>query len=415
MANDFPDEADGTVASHSHSVTNSKTGPGSVVGSFHRRRTTTAAGPTVKLFAAPAGGDRKKNKKTATGSTNNKKKTGGTTNNNNNNNSHQSNNDKNKTITPSDLDIIQRQLEMTRKQLEERDVLDETFVGQTETSGSTETPESTGSDCDYSEGSEDFDDDDEDEDDSNSIIDDDDDSDFLGPLKKKALLSSSSKTKNKKDGRGTKSTAKDNGKPKRGNKIRRKNVDTGGFPTDPSRVKLHADMKVLADGIHLDKNTRTLLAVYDARSIEDFFLMGEYDLNHMLAKARASNRGLPPLQIRKVKILRQWIADIVDDADPDKLPEWAKKRRAHGRRAQGGKLSSSRHDKVTDDSDGDEAAKDQSLIPDDWEKRFNRDLPKLKKKLRAKGDSFTELFPWLSYVINARDMVCGSAPKYCDS
>lgn len=163
-------------------------------------------------------------------------------------------------------------------------------------------------------------------------------------------------------------------------------VDAGGFPTDPSRIQLDEDMMMLADGIHLDQNTKTLLAVYDAKTVEDFYLMGEYDLNHLLAKARASNRGLPPLQIRKVRILREWISEVIDDADVTKLPVWAKPTKPTS-----------------------------NLVPLDFRKRFQRDLPKLKKRLREKGDSIAEFFPWLSYLINVRDMMCGSAPRYSES
>ena len=151
--------------------------------------------------------------------------------------------------------------------------------------------------------------------------------------------------------------------------------------------------------------------------------MGEYDLNHLLAKARASNRGLPPLQIRKVKILREWIADIVDETDPDKLPEWAKRRDRYRHRRHASSSVAGRRNRSSSSLEGSDiddpaaaagAVREHSLIPHDWAKRFQRDLPKLKKKLREKGDSISEVFPWMSYVINIRDAICGSAPKYVD-
>jgi hypothetical protein len=42
-----------------------------------------------------------------------------------------------------------------------------------------------------------------------------------------------------------------------------------------------------------------LLASFDAKTVEDFFMMGDVDFNRLLAKARTANRSLPPLQIRK--------------------------------------------------------------------------------------------------------------------
>jgi hypothetical protein len=154
------------------------------------------------------------------------------------------------------------------------------------------------------------------------------------------------------------------------------------------RVKLEKDMTLLADAIHLDNNTRTLLASYDAKTIEDFFMMGETDFQHLLAKARNSNRGLPPLQIRKVRILREWITDLINATHPDVssfLP-W--------------ETSATEKNSLNVTSD--------SLLPKDWKRRFQQDLPKLKKKLRRKGDSLAEVFPWLSWYLGLRDSFCGT-------
>lgn len=69
----------------------------------------------------------------------------------------------------------------------------------------------------------------------------------------------------------------------------------------PACIQLENDMLLLADGMHLDRNTRMLLASFDAKTVEDFFMMGDVDFNRLLAKARTANRSLPPLQIRKGK------------------------------------------------------------------------------------------------------------------
>jgi hypothetical protein len=155
---------------------------------------------------------------------------------------------------------------------------------------------------------------------------------------------------------------------------------------EAARVKLEKDMMVLADGIHLDNNTKNLLASFDAKTIEDFFMMGEADFNLLLAKARNSNRGLPPLQIRKVRILREWLTQLVESTHPELsgLP-WLSP-------------SSKNHRGNTE----------EGLLPSDWKRRFRKDLPALKKKLRQSGDSWAEIFPWLSYLISFRDSLCGS-------
>lgn len=118
-------------------------------------------------------------------------------------------------------------------------------------------------------------------------------------------------------------------------------------------------------------------------------MMGETDFQHLLAKARNSNRGLPPLQIRKVRVLREWITELIEKTHPDVsgvLP-W---------------ITSLSKEKDKNDT------RDDTLLPKDWKHRFQQDLPKLKKKLRRKGDSFAELFPWLSFFFGFRDSFCGS-------
>ncbi|KAL3934202.1 MAG: hypothetical protein SGARI_003493, partial [Bacillariaceae sp.] len=87
---------------------------------------------------------------------------------------------------------------------------------------------------------------------------------------------------------------------------------TASVVEEAARVKLEKDMMVLADGIHLDNNTKNLLASFDARSVEDFFMMGESDFALLLKKANSQKRALPPLQIRKVRILREWLTQLVE-------------------------------------------------------------------------------------------------------
>lgn len=150
-------------------------------------------------------------------------------------------------------------------------------------------------------------------------------------------------------------------------------------------------MLLLADAIHLDNNTKMMLASYDAKTVEDFFMMGDADFHHLLARARNDKRGLPPLQIRKVRILREWITELVESTHPD-LPYLPCLMTS--------KMSSTGRSKT--------ALEEVSLLPSDWKRRFYKDLPTLKKKLRRKGNSFSEVFPWLSYLINFRESLCGS-------
>jgi hypothetical protein len=169
-----------------------------------------------------------------------------------------------------------------------------------------------------------------------------------------------------------------------------KNHKPGDSPTEESvyRIKLGQDMMLMADAIHLDNNTRTLLASFDAKTVEDFFMMGDVDFQHLLARARNNNRGLPPLQVRKVRILREWVTDLIESTHPDAtgLP-WA---------------CTSTHER------NNKYVEEDSLLPKDWKRRFFKDLPSLKKKLRRKGDSLSEIYPWFSFFFGLRDAVCGS-------
>jgi hypothetical protein len=155
------------------------------------------------------------------------------------------------------------------------------------------------------------------------------------------------------------------------------------------RIKLGQDMMLIADALHLDNNTRTLLASFDAKTVEDFFMMGDVDFQELLARARNTNRGLPPLQVRKVRILREWVTDLIESTHPDAsgLP-WASSTTTPERKNKN--------------------VEEDSLLPRDWKRRFFKDLPSLKKKLRRKGDSISEIFPWLSFFLGFRDSFCGS-------
>jgi hypothetical protein len=74
--------------------------------------------------------------------------------------------------------------------------------------------------------------------------------------------------------------------------------------------KLGPNMMILADGLRLDKNTQLLLAYYDARTLDDFSCMTEDDFDALKLSAEALDRTLPPLQIRKVQILLEWVRNL---------------------------------------------------------------------------------------------------------
>ena len=147
--------------------------------------------------------------------------------------------------------------------------------------------------------------------------------------------------------------------------------------------QLGPDMMVLANTFHLDKNTQILLAYYDARTLEDFCLMTKVDFDTLLVSATLHNRPLPPLQIRKVQVLREWVQSLVD-TKPVHIPAWIQ---------------------TTSENPVEKA----NLIPSDWKRRFQQDLPKLKKLLKLKGDQeCLATRSWMSYFLSIRFVLCGT-------
>jgi hypothetical protein len=166
-------------------------------------------------------------------------------------------------------------------------------------------------------------------------------------------------------------------------RVKRIQAGDGSEKPPTPEPELGSEMMILAEAMHLELNTQSMLASYDARTLEDFCFMADVDFNDLVAKARSMNRALPPLQIRKVQVLRDWVKGLIDTKDDDSnLPLWARKSPSNPRR------------KAT-------------MIPKDWKARFKQDIPKLKQALKAKGEKLTT-HPWLNYLLSFRTMfACG--------
>lgn len=138
-------------------------------------------------------------------------------------------------------------------------------------------------------------------------------------------------------------------------------------------------MTYLADGMKLDKNMRYFLAVFDANNLEDFYLMSDSDFFALVQKAKASNRCIPPLQLRKVQMLRRWIKEVVED-----------------------------HVLETEDENGTCRRKRKvQLIPKDWKEQYRNDLPHLKLQLRQQSESIYEKIRNISETLG-----CGASMLY---
>lgn len=137
-----------------------------------------------------------------------------------------------------------------------------------------------------------------------------------------------------------------------------------------SEIHLEDDMAYIARQFKLDKNAQLMLAYYDARSLEDFCLMSIADVNDMIQRAKEMERALPPLQIRKIRVLREWVQELADPQDNLDIPAWVR-------------ISKSKRIR----------RKKGELIPSNWKSEFKKDLPDLKEELQKRADdlSFSNL------------------------
>lgn len=126
-------------------------------------------------------------------------------------------------------------------------------------------------------------------------------------------------------------------------------------------VYLCEDMATVCDAMKVDLNTQVMLAYYDAKTLEDFCLLAEADLKDLITKARLMRRAIPPLQIRKIEVLREWVQEISKPRDESRLPAWIRLAQPKRKR------------------------KSKKLIPEDWKDLFRQDLPRLKHNLQKKG------------------------------
>jgi hypothetical protein len=151
--------------------------------------------------------------------------------------------------------------------------------------------------------------------------------------------------------------------------------------SDAIPYRLNKDMTVLADGMNLDQNARNLLAAYDSKTLEDFYLMSDSDFSSLVHRSRSHKHPLPPLQIRKVQMLRRWMKELVDDNINENEDTNSRSLRSKKRNVR--------------------------LIPKDWKEQYKNDLPHLKLQLREQGDSIFERIKNLS-----ESFTCGAAIMY---
>lgn len=172
-------------------------------------------------------------------------------------------------------------------------------------------------------------------------------------------------------------------------------------------------MTVLADGFKLDRNSRSMLVQFDAKTLEDFSLMNDEDFDLLVEKAKTIGKELPPLQVRKVQVLREWVqslcpielqrqpsaliipsvatacTEITNGANPAHCADTANGSDASGPIPLMGEAPVPR-------------TRGAQIIPDDWHERFTQDLPHLKHKLKEKGEQPS----LLQYFCSLKQILC---------
>lgn len=178
-------------------------------------------------------------------------------------------------------------------------------------------------------------------------------------------------------------------------------------PPVPVEVKLQPDMVKVCNAFRINHRTKTALEEYDATTLEDLAYMTDQDYEGMLATSARMNRPLCPLQQRKIVVLVWWVRDLVKDTAVfrekqkqnmrkstvfDRIvhspAEWTNKVHPH---------------KEVDDA---KSAETSTVIPPNWEARFEEDLPMLKKKLKEVGET-TSFSLYSDFFLNIRWILCG--------
>lgn len=165
----------------------------------------------------------------------------------------------------------------------------------------------------------------------------------------------------------------------------------------------------VCDAFRINHRTKTALEEYDATTLEDLAYMTDQDYENLLATSARMNRPLCPLQQRKIAVLIWWVRDLVKDTAPfreerkkdlrkstvfDRIrhspSDWAMKIHPH---------------KEVDDA---KTVETSTIVPPDWEVRFEEDLPLLKKRLKEMGET-TSFSLYSDFFLNLRWVLCGYA------
>merc|ERR1711865_1089767 len=133
--------------------------------------------------------------------------------------------------------------------------------------------------------------------------------------------------------------------------------------------------------------------------------MSDVDFRDLIHKAQANNHALPALQVRKIKMLRRWLKEVVDDHmtvandDDGSYIISSSSREATDNDVRGGGGGSGSYNNTN-------TTNKRRLVPKDWKEQYKNNLPELKMQLRQHGDSIYERAPTIGYI--AHMIGCGA-------
>ncbi|KAK1736149.1 hypothetical protein QTG54_013285 [Skeletonema marinoi] len=159
--------------------------------------------------------------------------------------------------------------------------------------------------------------------------------------------------------------------------------------------RLHREMRMICDYFRISEQSRHALRSFDCTVLEDFSFMTDEDFAEMVLSRARMNKPIPPLQQRKLRVLLNWVRSIqieTNSCDTSSPPPNA----SEGFEV--GKSNTARY-KVSVRKD------DISYIPNDWEDKFYRDLPRLKKELKQMGGE-SNVSDWANGYLSLRWLFC---------
>ncbi len=127
----------------------------------------------------------------------------------------------------------------------------------------------------------------------------------------------------------------------------------------------------------------------------DFSFMTEEDFAEMVLLRARMNKPIPPLQQRKLRVLLNWVRSIqieTNSCDISSPPPNESEGFEVGKSDRATYKVSLRKDGI-------------SYIPNDWEDRFYRDLPRLKQELKQMGGE-SKVSNWASGFLSLRWLFC---------